>query len=255
MADAPLWPSICSAIAAVFSAVAAVTVALIQRRNLVEAARPELIVSEWGKRERVQAGFDELKIGAVRNVGTGPALNLHIFSEADPGLYLAMAQPLQLLPAGESADVKGKVAVWWKNIPGKEGGRHISMTVVLLCWDTRGYRYQTNYNLFMVEDPVTHVVANEIAPGVAIGVRTTYRRSVWSLKLQSRVKRLGKKLWSPVGKVFAGLKRKPPAKQAQGLDPSATGPATQQPTERPAPLRPPPTGPTASQPGGDSAGR
>jgi hypothetical protein len=66
-AVAAIW----SAIAATFSAVAAITMALIHRRNLIESVRPELVIGDW---ERSSVGMhdshhDVIRFSKISNYG------------------------------------------------------------------------------------------------------------------------------------------------------------------------------------------
>src|SRR5262245_47713927 len=67
-----ITPSFWSAIAATASAVTAMLAMRIQRRNLLESVRPELVLDRW---TRTREPHDVIGVGVVRNVGKGVALN------------------------------------------------------------------------------------------------------------------------------------------------------------------------------------
>jgi hypothetical protein len=80
------WTAILAAIAACFSAVAAIFSFRINRRNLMEQVRPWLIVPKWessndSKGSARLAHFEGhvfIQIPAIKNVGKGPALDVGV---------------------------------------------------------------------------------------------------------------------------------------------------------------------------------
>ena len=75
-------PAIWSAIAATFSAIAAILILKIQRQNLLESVRPELVIGGWVRHERRSENPDYEKISfeTIKNVGRGPALHVTLAS-------------------------------------------------------------------------------------------------------------------------------------------------------------------------------
>ena len=91
---------------------------------------------------------------------------------------------LPILAANEMSNVNGEIAVWWKNVnPDAQGHKHLPITVVILCWDSRGMRHEIRYNLLAVESSTNVGMTDAIAPGVMLGTRTSVTRPVWLLKL------------------------------------------------------------------------
>jgi len=87
---AALW----SAVAASFSALAAVVAMLIQRRNLLEAVRPEFVLVGWGRLPRGDgdAAHKVITIQSIKNVGRGAALHVQLDS-----MYMIDHRPVAVL--------------------------------------------------------------------------------------------------------------------------------------------------------------
>ena len=72
-------PTIWSAVAASFAALSAVLMVFIQHRNLVESARPELVLAGWSRKVgQGEGAHDVIAFQTIRNVGRGPALHLSL---------------------------------------------------------------------------------------------------------------------------------------------------------------------------------
>ena len=76
--SAAIW----SAVAASFAALSSFLMMLIQRRNLMESVRPEMVLTGWSRREEGQgdAAHEVIAIQMIKNVGRGPALNIMLTS-------------------------------------------------------------------------------------------------------------------------------------------------------------------------------
>ncbi len=189
---AAIW----SAIAASFAALSSFLILLILRRNLLESVRPELVLTDWNRRVEGEgnAAHDLISFQTIRNVGRGTALHIHLsaahISENRPIAILSTVR-LSILPADEASKINGEIAVWWKNVnPDAQGHKHLPITVVIFCWDSRGMRHETRYSLFASEPSKNVVMTDLIAPGVMLTSRTTITRAVWLLKLLTRAGRL-----------------------------------------------------------------
>lgn len=185
-----------SAVAATFSAISAFGSMLINRRNLLEAARPELVLSGW---HRASSGSGEnaheiLSFSSIKNVGRGPAIHVVIncfHLVADRPVAVMGTERLPILAPGGSENVTAHIALWWKNVPtGGNGARLLSFPITVLSWDSRGFRHETTYRLNAIELSPTVSIGDEIAPGVGFQTRTTTARAVWALRLQARAARI-----------------------------------------------------------------
>jgi hypothetical protein len=187
-------PAVWSAIAASFAALSSLLIMLIQRRALLESARPELVLTGWSRcaRGNGDAAHEVISFRMIRNVGRGVAMNLFLNSDSDrarPNATLSTKR-IPILAANEELAVNGEILVWWKNVKADANGcRFLPITVTILCRDSRGMRHETQYRLFAVEGPLVGVV-DEIAPGVMLSSRRTVTRPVCWLKALGRAQRL-----------------------------------------------------------------
>jgi len=191
-ADIPIWPTICSTIAAACSAIAAVVMVLIQRRNSIEAARPELVITNWDRNTRgtTDNPFDVIGFSTIRNMGTGPALHVCIGSRIDgnPPRSGATGGRIMILAPAQEDTIDGELIVYWKNIV--EERRIYSVTLELLCWDTRGGRYTTHYSMIICENRNSVLFSMDIvAPGVGVFFRDQKRDVLYSLKARKAIRR------------------------------------------------------------------
>ena len=186
--------AIWTAVAAMLAVLISGLILLIQRRNLLESARPELVLTGWSRRVEGEgdAAHDRICFQTIGNVGRGVALHVNIgaFHKVDTRPTAVMStMSLPILAVDENKDVNGEIIVWWKNvIPDGQRHKHLAIVIKILCWDTRGMRHETRYNLFAIQpSPDTVVVPDPVAPGVMLGSRTTRTRPVWLLKLSGWV--------------------------------------------------------------------
>lgn len=120
---AAIW----SAVAASFAALSSVLIMMIQRRNLLESARPELVLIGWSRQACGQgdAAHEILGFERIKNVGRGPALHIVLNSSqiANNRPTAAMSTlRLPILAPNEESPIDGRISLWWKNVePNREG--------------------------------------------------------------------------------------------------------------------------------------
>jgi hypothetical protein len=190
--EAATW----SAIAATFAGLSSFLIMLIQRRNLLESVRPEIVLVGWGRRAsgEGESAHEVLSFKTVKNVGRGVALHVMMISSkiADnrPVTMLSNMR-VPVIAVNETIDLNGEIIVWWKNVkPAPDGHRFLPITITIFCWDSRNMRHETTYSLLMVESSERVAVSDAIAPGVSFGHRTTTTRPVWFLQLKEKLGRL-----------------------------------------------------------------
>ncbi|MBE3123456.1 MAG: hypothetical protein IMZ65_01485 [Planctomycetes bacterium] len=181
---AALW----SAVAASFAALSSFLIMMIQRRNLLESVRPELVLTGWGRLQEGQgdAAHEVIVFESVRNVGRGAALRVILNGSMANQPVTTMAPGyIPLLAANEASDVNGSIHLWWKNAEaqGNKGFKYFPVMITIFCWDSRGMRHETRYSLMALELSGNVGGTNEVAPGVILAGRTTTTRPVWLLKL------------------------------------------------------------------------
>ena len=197
-----------SAVAASFSAFAAVTAILIQRRILLESVRPELVLTGWERQARGEGNSarEVVTVRSIKNVGRGPALHLHVDAshthENRPVAFMSTKR-MPILAPNEEMDIESEITLWWKNVAqSSEGPKVIPINIQIYSWDSRNMRHETKYSLAAFELQENSLVADTVARGLMLMTRGTISRSVWVLKLYSRLARL-----PFVGKAFGKLVR------------------------------------------------
>ena len=181
-----------SAVAAIFAAASSFMIFRIQRGNLLESVRPELVLTDWERNVEGEgaAAREVLCIRNIKNVGRGSAMHVRI------DLDRAVIPPTDalgtisrpILAPGEESQIDAQISLWWQNVTARKEGKSIPINLVIFCWDSRGRRYETRYILLVVEVRGNVLVADPIAPGVMLHSRVVTHRSVWFLKLSRRVK-------------------------------------------------------------------
>ena len=189
-------PAIWSAVAASFAALSSFLIMLIHRRNLLESVRPELVLTGWARFAEGQgdSAHEVIAFETLKNVGRGAALHVRLdaFHEsANRPTAVLSTMRLPILAVNEACNVNGRIVVWWKNVePTEAGFRHLPIRITIYCWDSRGMRHETRYNLLAVELGPSVGVADEIAPGVMFTNRVVVTRAVWFLRLTAKCRRI-----------------------------------------------------------------
>lgn len=193
---AAIW----SAVAATFSAIAAIIIMIIQRRSMLDSVRPELILTGWDRKKRPQGDrrYDIIIFNKIRNVGKGPALHITINSSKfiDGKLVAALStQTISILPANEEYEIDGEITLHWDHVPTYDKGhKYLQIDTEIHSWCSRNYRHETIYKLFVVDEiQQTSLVGgdeDDIAPGVMLSSRKTKSKSVWKIKLNRNLSRL-----------------------------------------------------------------
>jgi hypothetical protein len=182
--NAAIW----SAVAASFAALSSFLTMRIQRRNLLESIRPELVLIGWERwtENGEGTGTDILRFRTIKNVGRGVAY--HIYMSQGGKVVIPLAAGLLatrvpvILGANEPAEIDGQIMLWWENVKLNELGlRETYIIARIFCMDSCGVRYETQYNLLAAElSSIPLVMSNEIAPRVALlGRRTTTQSLRW----------------------------------------------------------------------------
>jgi hypothetical protein len=200
-----------SAIAASCAALSSFLTMLIQRRNLLESVRPELVIPVWDRREAENGdlAYEVVSFPTIKNVGRGVALHIHLQAshrvDNRPTVVLQSIR-LPILAANEEIPVDGKIILWWENVePNDRGFKHLSINLSIFCVDARGMRHETRYDLLVVELGPSVGVTDEIAPGVMLASRTTITRSMRWLRLKVNTKRVT--IPSPITKNCRSVER------------------------------------------------
>jgi hypothetical protein len=182
---AAIW----SAVAASFAAFSAFMTMLIHRRNLLDAARPEILLVDWSREDRGTGDgkHEVIKFRRIRNIGRGLAYNIYMncLHERDRFPLACMStMRIPLLAAGEEIEANGEIVLWWKNVE-ESDLPNMGLGIQIFAWDAREIRHETTYKLFVVPAVYSNSLAMDcLAPGLALTQRQTVSRAVWRLKLE-----------------------------------------------------------------------
>lgn len=185
-----------AAIAAGLSAVSALMMLKVQRRNLFESVKPELIIEGWDRKVRsVEHDHEVLTFKAIRNVGKGPALHVFASSSAkgeDLPVGIMNLIRVPIIAPCETHEAIGEIELRWKNVESTEGFKYVSVDVTILAWDSHHRRHETVYNLLVDHGEHGITSGSDIAPNVTLTDRRVRVRRPWTLRLEGRLKRLTK---------------------------------------------------------------
>jgi hypothetical protein len=182
-------PAIYSAIAAFFSGLAAWTMVMIHRRNALDAAKPELVFSNWSRISR-SGGEDTIRIGTLENVGKGPALHVAFylpeFDIQKPRVGIT-TQHISILSPGKTSDINWDVFPMWQQATNMGEGKKIhSLKLGLYCFDTKDWRHNTLYTVTISNDKAGSLFgAEEIGDGI-YGHRISTANPFWLVKLKGK---------------------------------------------------------------------
>ena len=160
---------------------------LIQRRNLRESVRPELVLTDWERRVEGKEipGHEVLCFRNIRNVGRGAALHVRVnlvLPDDRPPATLGTISRTILAPS-ESSQINAQITLFWQNAKLIKDSKYLPITLVIYCLDSVGNRYETRYGLFVTELPEQVGVHDAIVPGVMLHSRRVTSRSVRYMKL------------------------------------------------------------------------
>jgi hypothetical protein len=169
-----------------FSALSSFLIMRIQRSNLLESVRPELVLIGWYRAPAREPFPETIAFRKVKNVGRGVALHIRLHAHEHVGdlptaTLNSMAIPL--IAAGDDVTVEGIIHVWFKNVPRIGETRALGITVLVSCVDSRGNYYDTEHNLIVVEGAT--FLTDQIADGVTLS-RTTTMTPAWRIRLRAR---------------------------------------------------------------------
>jgi hypothetical protein len=164
-------PAVYSAISAFFSAVAAWLLVKIHRANALEAVRPELVFADWSRRTDPN-GTEVIRIGKLKNVGKGPALQTMFYTPHLDRVGIT-TQLISIIPAGDTQEIG------WVVVPMQDQATlgH-TFKLGLWCFDTKNYRHDTVYEVTIFHEG-TPVFAGQMLGVDIYGTRRANRTPFW----------------------------------------------------------------------------
>lgn len=212
-------PAHWSAIAAMFSALSALLIMRIQKRSLLDAARPELVVEDWDREDATRYSDRELlRFRTLRNVGRGTAFDINIgggvykddpndFSLRQkvhtPGIHW---QDLHILTANESLEFKTRAILFWDLIKGERREKYYYFRITIRCRDSLKLCHLIEYEFRVTPYDDLHL-EEDVVPGIFLISRVhTTTHPLWQNihdLFQTRAK-----LWSRLRSRFTQRSRK-----------------------------------------------
>jgi hypothetical protein len=200
--EAKDFTSIWAAVAATFSALTAMLLMLIQRRNLLESVTPVLVLTGWEREHRGEGekACEVLTMKAIRNVGRGVALNIMINSPNATGSlsnYVFSATCIPVLAPNETYEMNREMIIYSKTVQSfSEQYPLTAFDVRLSCKDSAEREHVTTYRLIIAHPAHQELIRNPVGPGVEIQSRWTTIQAPRSRSLPARI-----------GRWFTGKKR------------------------------------------------
>jgi hypothetical protein len=178
---------------------------LIHRRNLLDAARPELIITGWKRESKVDStghAYEVVTFAKIRNIGRGPAFNASVGSKLRLlGDHLVVGGPgkdVPVIAAGEEHAVNHCVQTFihWERVKsGPRGIRAVDVQIRLRSVDGRRMQHSTEYLLDIHDEslwasmkpelPIVRLISftDDVSTGIRLVQRHTTTRAMWQLWL------------------------------------------------------------------------
>jgi hypothetical protein len=160
--------AISAAIAAFFSALSSFLIWRVQRRNLLESVRPELVLEGWTREPNA------LRFRSIKNYGRGTAFNPWFYGfrgTAEQPRGVRSVGQLTVIPSNEAIDVAdGTISIWFTNTEPDL----FKIDLHVISSDSRGNEYNSRYDLTVWHLNRT-VTLETIAPNVTARRYTTMR--------------------------------------------------------------------------------
>lgn len=198
---------------ALFAAVTAWLMYSIQRRNELDAARPEITIDGFERGIiKSPSGIDRdiFRFTKVKNEGKGSAYNVHIHVTPHTGkppshdwhqAFMGTIVKTIILP-GKEFSSQNDISLHWNHVPEFTGIQNKLMlfNVRISCFDSKLYFYETVYQFSVFEKQASMMGADEVAPATHLATRNVTRMPYWKAKFNSRLSRL-----PLIGKYFQPL--------------------------------------------------
>jgi hypothetical protein len=193
-------PAFYSGIAAITSAMTALIVTWIHRRNLIESVRPQLVPIDWARSDYQwpNGPVGERLTFKVRNMGRGLAIGVHInetgdeFNSGRPR-YIFPSTRAHVIGVGDALDALVSVLLVFENatsVDPDDGERYISFEIRMVCRDLRGRYHTSTYVIVASSSSLTEFVGGNLAPGVGMGNSSTWIETLGRRRLRAGLKTL-----------------------------------------------------------------
>jgi hypothetical protein len=204
------WPIICAAVAAFFSAVAAISAYRLQKRVAFQSFTPFISLSGWQVNITEIVGSIEVK--KIKNYGNGPALRIHAFEKSKraplyyPGTERNITQAV--LPKEERNIAWHFFLENASSKPLRPGEaakiEHMNFQIVLSYSDINNRRYYTILDLLYVKEGCMSTY-EKLTPELILQRQKTIVRYDWFIRLMGNLNLIIKKVESKTSSSLASF--------------------------------------------------
>lgn len=195
-----VWSAVASALAAIFSAMAAFIALKYQRHSARMAMRPELVLLDWSRssisvKGNSSTAIEKISARCVKNVGQGTALHLRLdglIPEEGKLVGCMSTRRIPLLePNGEGA-FESFVVLDWDKVASLDqwGTKLLDLQVWIECWDHADQFHRTIYGITVFDVSRKTEGSGALAPGIFLRSRTTLSRGARRIALRKRLSRV-----------------------------------------------------------------
>jgi len=192
-------PAFWAAIAASFSAIAAIANWRQQRLNFLHSIRPELNLDDWKLTNLDSNVATKITVGQVENLGRGPALDiwgsLQVPSASKPAYaaFLHKSHLTTILKSGETKPLECQGSFYWEHstkLDPRVDSSFINLRMSLYYFDLYGNQYELRLGLFAFRNTTVAAGVEVLTPNLYLSERETFMKSRWCVRLKSRRSRL-----------------------------------------------------------------
>jgi hypothetical protein len=186
------WPVIFAAIAAVSSAIAAISAYRLQKKLAFQSFAPLISLSGWQV-----GGLGLIEVKKIKNYGQGPALGMHAFERSQRyPLYNPHPErnTVQAVLPQEERDISWQLFLGNASAlshPEVEKIKHMNFQIVLSYSDINNRRYYTIYDLsYLIRergDMLIVASGEKLTPELILKKQKTIVRSDWFVRLMGNL--------------------------------------------------------------------
>jgi hypothetical protein len=193
--DPNAMASIWSAVAATFSAIAALLAWRAQIHAMRESLKPELAIQGWRRERDSITGIDSIFFTQITNNGKAAArqvsVNASAMADDHRPKYVMSTLNVPSLIAGETVSVEGKISIHWNHAPvSGTQSKILPLTIEIYYWDSLNVRHVSRFVLHASENLSSSLILNPISSGVGLISITTESVSVRKLKIKGQLARI-----------------------------------------------------------------
>lgn len=186
-----LW----SAVAATSSAVTALLVWRIQRQNLVDAVRPEIVLAKLSRKPKTVNGitYDTVLLESIRNIGRGNAFSVILnCMDGEKNTFWSGTRNFMAIASNQEIEINQDIILSWSNVNGGPSNhKKILLPFEVYCWDLKGNRHCAKMFVAVKElDSRAPDPYQDESAELRFLYRTVTSDAVWKLEIFGRIQKL-----------------------------------------------------------------